>query len=188
MHGYGRVEETAREIARRKNRERLLRQVGSRDAPKPKSINPNLGDRKMFYFKHFVREHERALLFRDGDFVKFLVPGVYRFPILFHRYTVERFDMTVPTFGHRLQDFLIEKHRAEVERYFDIVATGAEEIAIRGSEACALGSPGRRHSSLPTQASAAAQQRRGLPHHSPSTDPFAGSPPHWRSQQGGGDQ
>lgn len=84
----------------------------------------------MFYKKFIVRKHERALLFRDGDFVKFLEPGVYRFGRLFHAYTVESFNISTPLFGHRLQDFLIEKYRPEVERYFDIVKTGENEISV----------------------------------------------------------
>ncbi len=84
----------------------------------------------MFYEKFIVRKHERALLFRDGDFVKFLEPGVYRYVTLLHRYTVERFDLTVPAFAHRLQDFLVEEYGAETERYFDVVTTGANELAV----------------------------------------------------------
>ena len=84
----------------------------------------------MFYKKFIVRKHERALLFRDGDFVKFLEPGVYRFVTVLHKYEVERFDITVPVFGHRLQDFLIEKYTQEVERFFDVVKTAENEIAI----------------------------------------------------------
>jgi len=84
----------------------------------------------MFYAKFIVRKHERALLFRDGDFVKFLEPGVYRFVTVLHKYTVERFDITVPIFGHRLQDFLVEKYPRQVERHFDVVATNENEIAV----------------------------------------------------------
>ena len=84
----------------------------------------------MFYKKFFVRKHERALLFRDGDFVKFLEPGVHRFGALLHYYTVERFDISTPLFGHRLQDFLIEKYPRQVERHFDVVKTDENEIAI----------------------------------------------------------
>ncbi len=84
----------------------------------------------MFYQKFIVRKHERALLFRDGDFVKFLEPGVYRFGTLTRAYTVERFDILEPLFGHRLQDFLIDKYPADVERYFDIVKTDENEIAV----------------------------------------------------------
>jgi regulator of protease activity HflC (stomatin/prohibitin superfamily) len=84
----------------------------------------------MFYVKYIVRKHERALLFRDGDFVKFLEPGVHRIVDLMHKFTIERFDITVPVFGHRLQDFLIEEYPRQVGRYFDVVTTGANEIAV----------------------------------------------------------
>ncbi|MEL7313218.1 MAG: slipin family protein, partial [Pseudomonadota bacterium] len=77
-----------------------------------------------------VRKHERALLFRDGDFVKFLEPGVHRFVTVLHKYTVETFDITVPLFAHRLQDFLVESYAEDVARYFDVVTTDADEIAI----------------------------------------------------------
>ncbi len=84
----------------------------------------------MFYVKFIVRKHERALLFRDGDFVKFLEPGVHRFVTVLHKYDVERFDITVPAYAHRLQDFLIETYPEEVERHFDVVETRENEIAI----------------------------------------------------------
>ena len=84
----------------------------------------------MIYSKFIVRKHERALLFRDGDFVKFLEPGVYRFVTLLHRYMIERVDLSAPLFEHRLTDFLVEIYPDDVARYFDVVATHANEIAI----------------------------------------------------------
>ena len=96
----------------------------------PAIFNEIKGERIMFYHKFIVRKHERALLFRDGDFVKFLEPGVYRFGTLLRDYTIERFDISTPLFTHSLQDFLIEKYTDEVERFFDIVKTGKDEIAI----------------------------------------------------------
>ena len=84
----------------------------------------------MFYKKFIVRKHERALLFRDGDFVKFLEPGVYRYVTVLRNYTVERFDITVPVFAHRLQDFLVEEYPQDVERFFDVAKTEKNEIAI----------------------------------------------------------
>jgi len=84
----------------------------------------------MFYAKIIVRKHERALLFRDGDFVKFLEPGVYRFVTVLHKYDIERIDITVPAFAHRLQDFLVETFPQEVERHFDVIDTGENEIAV----------------------------------------------------------
>ena len=33
----------------------------------------------LFVREFIVRKHERGLLFKNGDFVRFLAPGVYRF-------------------------------------------------------------------------------------------------------------
>jgi regulator of protease activity HflC (stomatin/prohibitin superfamily) len=132
MHGMSRVAEVERQIRARKAETLSL----PKRAPKPAetatsvTFNENEGEHIMFYKKILVRKHERALLFRDGDFVKFLEPGVYRFGTLLHFYAVERFDITDTLFGHRLQDFLIEKYPRQVERIFDVVATGVNEIAI----------------------------------------------------------
>lgn len=84
----------------------------------------------MFYAKFIVRKHERALLFRDGDFVKFLEPGIYRRINLLHRYAVDRVDLSEPVFEHRLTDFLVESYKDDVERYFEVVTTGDGEIAV----------------------------------------------------------
>jgi hypothetical protein len=32
----------------------------------------------LFYHEYVVRKHERGLLFKKGDFVRFLAPGTYR--------------------------------------------------------------------------------------------------------------
>ena len=100
-----------------------------RSSGKDESTNENQGVRHMFYMKTLVRKHERALLFRDGDFVKFLEPGVYRFATLVHTYRVDRFTLTTPLFTHELADYLVENHADEVERYFDVVETADNEIA-----------------------------------------------------------
>ena len=101
----------------------------------------------MFYKKFNVLKHERALLFRDGDFVKFLEPGVHRFATLMHAYTIERFEITSPLFGHRLQDFLIEKYPRQVERYFDVVKTDENEVAViyHDNDVTLIMAPATRH-------------------------------------------
>ena len=132
MHGMSRVAEVERQIRARKAETLSL----PKRAPKPAktatsvTFNENEGEHIMFYKKFLVRKHERALLFRDGDFVKFLEPGVYRFGTLLHFYTIERFNITDTLFGHRLQDFLVEKYPRQVERIFDVIATDENEIAI----------------------------------------------------------
>ena len=65
-----------------------------------------------FTQKFIVRKHERGLLFKDGDFIKFLAPGTYRYFGLRSRYAVERYDLSVAAFEHRLADYLVEAERA----------------------------------------------------------------------------
>ena len=83
-----------------------------------------------FYNKFIVRKHERGLLFKDGDFIKFLGPGTYRYFGLRRRYAVERFDLSVAAFEHRLGDYLVEAERAEIDRLFHVVETNADEVAL----------------------------------------------------------
>lgn len=90
-----------------------------------------------FYNKYIVRKHERGLLFKDGDFIKFLAPGTYRFFGLRSRYAVERFDLSVAAFEHRLADYLVEAERAEIDRLFHVVETNADEVALVYLNECA---------------------------------------------------
>ena len=84
----------------------------------------------LFVHKFIVLKHERGLLFKDGDFIRFLEPGTYRFRGLRRRYDVERFDLAQPLFAHRLVDYLVEAERADIERLFTLVETGANEVAV----------------------------------------------------------
>ena len=84
----------------------------------------------LFSQKFIVRKHERGLLFRDADFVRFLEPGTYRFNTLRRRYDVERFDVTEPAFTHALADYLVEAEAKDVERLFTVVATREREVAV----------------------------------------------------------
>ena len=83
-----------------------------------------------FIQKFIVRKHERGLLFKDGDFISFLAPGTYRFVGLRNRYAVERYELSVAGFEHRLADYLVEAEHAEVERLFHVVDTHADEVAL----------------------------------------------------------
>jgi hypothetical protein len=85
----------------------------------------------VFYIREFVvRKHERGLLFKNGDFVRFLAPGVYRFFDPRKRIDVERFDLSQPKFEHRLLDYFVRWHPEAVEDLFLRVETGANEIAV----------------------------------------------------------
>ena len=83
-----------------------------------------------FIQKFIVRKHERGLLFKDGDFIQFLAPGTYRYFGLRHRHAVERYDISVAAFEHRLADYLVEAERAEIDRLFHLVETNADEVAL----------------------------------------------------------
>jgi regulator of protease activity HflC (stomatin/prohibitin superfamily) len=84
----------------------------------------------MFIVRKFlVRKHERALLFKSGDFVRFLEAGThYAFDPL-KRLSVEVFNVSVPLFEHRLADFFVKEYATDVARLFTMVETGADEVA-----------------------------------------------------------
>lgn len=84
----------------------------------------------MLYIKYVVRKFERALLYKDGDFHAFLAPGTYRYLTLNTAYTLERYDITKPEFNHRLCDFLMGSEAKLVSEVFDVVETGANEVAL----------------------------------------------------------
>ena len=84
----------------------------------------------MFMSKFIVRKHERGLLFKDGDFLRFLAPGTYRFWNTPRRYTVEINDVTFARFEHRLSDFLMKEFEEDVKRLFQVVETGADKVAV----------------------------------------------------------
>ena len=71
MNGIRRVAEAERRILARKRVTDALRyrarSLASR--PTPAIHSHNEGEHSMFYKKIIVRKHERALLFRNGDFV-----------------------------------------------------------------------------------------------------------------------
>ena len=85
----------------------------------------------MFFIREFtVRKHERGILFRNGDFQRFLAPAVYRFFDPNKRVEVERYDLTYPKFEHRLLDYLVRWQPEAVEDLFLRVETGAGQIAV----------------------------------------------------------
>ncbi len=84
----------------------------------------------MLYRKFIVRKFERALLYKDGDFYAFLAPGTYSYLTLNTSYDIEVYDITKPEFTHRLADFLVESEADRVHQMFDVIETGADEVAI----------------------------------------------------------
>ena len=84
----------------------------------------------VFYRKFIVRKHERGLLFKQGDFMRFLEPGVYRLFDPLMRLKVELHDIASPQFEHRLADLFVKQHSADVERLFVKVETRDHEVAV----------------------------------------------------------
>lgn len=101
----------------------------------------------MLFIREFVVcKHERGMLFKNGDFLRFLAPAVYRFFDPRRRYDVERFDICEPAFEHRLVDFLVRWYPDEVDALFVRVETSANQVALihrNGQPWTAVG-PGRR--------------------------------------------
>jgi hypothetical protein len=85
----------------------------------------------MLFVREFtVCKHERGLLFENGDFLRFLAPGTYRFFDPRKRIEVERYDLSLPAFEHRLLDYFVRQYPDEVEAMFLHVETGAHQIAV----------------------------------------------------------
>jgi regulator of protease activity HflC (stomatin/prohibitin superfamily) len=84
----------------------------------------------IFYRKFIVRKHERGLLFKQGDFVRFLEPGIYRMFDPLMRLKVELHDIVWPQFEHRLADFFVKQYAADVEHLFVKVETRDHEVAV----------------------------------------------------------
>jgi hypothetical protein len=84
----------------------------------------------LFIREFAVRKHERGILFRNGDFQRFLAPAVYRFFDPNKRLEVERFDLTQPKFEHRLLDYLVRWQPEAVDELFLSVETGPGQIAV----------------------------------------------------------
>lgn len=73
----------------------------------------------LYYHEYVVRKHERGLLFKKGDFVRFLAPGTYRLFGTSKRYNVANFDLSEPShsgidvcaaFALRSLDRLVKNH------------------------------------------------------------------------------
>ena len=79
--------------------------------------------------KILVRKHERALLFKNGDFERFLLPGIHWAVDPLKRLTVEQFNIAQPLFEHRLTDFFLKEFADDVARLFTVIETGADEVA-----------------------------------------------------------
>jgi len=85
----------------------------------------------MWKHEFLIKKDERAFLYKDGDFVDILGPGVHRyFDPLFKR-TVERVSIAQARLDHRLADYLLRAEPEITARHFHVVELGAQEIGLR---------------------------------------------------------
>ena len=140
MAGLKRLAEVERRILERQARRGLSGRPRTEacrsNAPSTDGIQTDEGERIMFFKKFTVRKHERGLLFKNGDFIEFLDPGTYRYLGLGH--TVERYDLSVAEFRHRLVDYLLETERDALDKVIEVIdkskfigKAGFVEVAIR---------------------------------------------------------
>ncbi|OQW94922.1 MAG: hypothetical protein BWK79_04295 [Beggiatoa sp. IS2] len=85
----------------------------------------------MVIFRQFiVRKHEQGLLFKNGDFQKFLEPGTYHFFDPLWKMQVSLYDLSVPEFVHPLADFLVKHQVDAIAQYFTVVELNDQQIAL----------------------------------------------------------
>lgn len=85
----------------------------------------------MLWERVVVRNHERLLLIRNGQFDRLLLPGEYRIGVLpFHSLEAERHDTRKLVFRSNWADYLIRERPEVVDRHFTRVETGETEVAM----------------------------------------------------------
>ena len=89
------------------------------------------GEYYMLFWQEFiVRKNERGLLFKQGDFQKFLSPGTYRFFDPLRDLTLQVFDLSHPEFKHPLTDFLLNTYPEDMANHFTVVELGMQQLAL----------------------------------------------------------
>jgi len=85
----------------------------------------------MLWERIVVKNHERLLLIRDGQFDRILVPGEYRIGVMpFHKLEAERHDTRKLVFRSIWADHLINQRSELVNRHFTRVETSETEVAM----------------------------------------------------------
>ncbi len=84
----------------------------------------------LLWRKFVVRKNERGLLFKEGDFQKFLESGIYYYFDPLNQVTVTIYDLSVPEFEHPLTDFLLKQYPTEIARYFTQIELSQQQVAI----------------------------------------------------------
>lgn len=76
----------------------------------------------------FVKQHERGLLYKNGDFRAFLGPGVHR--LIGGRWEVVKYNLADPQAEIPNLEFLLKARPEEMTRHLTVVRTGPSQAAL----------------------------------------------------------
>ncbi|WP_455203459.1 slipin family protein [Kaarinaea lacus] len=134
MGSYKNIEKIAAAISSRHTRNRLQNKQANKVAAKGVSGVGVEGDKRsttmLVMQKFIVKKNECGMLFKNGDFQRFLDAGTYHFVDPLRKINVELFDLSVPEFQHRLTDFIMKQYADEVAKRFDVVELTATQVAL----------------------------------------------------------
>ena len=82
------------------------------------------------YKRIVIAQNERGLHFYDQRLIAILEPGIYRWFDWKNRHDVQRYDLTVAEFEHPWLDVLLQSDQALVERHFQVVETGEQQVGL----------------------------------------------------------
>lgn len=80
--------------------------------------------------RFIVKKNERGILFKEGDFIRFLEPDTYHFLDPFKRITVETYDTSLPEFQHSLLDFWLKHHPDLINSHLTPVELTDQQVAL----------------------------------------------------------
>jgi regulator of protease activity HflC (stomatin/prohibitin superfamily) len=87
--------------------------------------------KKKMWKRYVVKKNERALLMKEGDFVKVLEPGVFKAFDPFKRLTVNAVSLDAPLADAALGDYLRQEAPEIVSRYFVAMDLADDEAGLR---------------------------------------------------------
>ncbi|HRX72433.1 MAG: slipin family protein [Gammaproteobacteria bacterium] len=82
------------------------------------------------YKRVVIAQNERGLHLYDRRLADILEPGVYRWFDPLRHHEVQRYDLTVAEFNHPWLDVLLRNEPTLVERHFQIVETGEQQVGL----------------------------------------------------------
>jgi regulator of protease activity HflC (stomatin/prohibitin superfamily) len=82
------------------------------------------------YKRIIIAQNERGLHFQDRRLTAILEPGIYRWLDPQNRHEVQRYDLSVAEFEHPWLDVLLKTDPQRVERHFQVVETGEQQVGL----------------------------------------------------------